>query len=145
MVMARRPSTKWVYRYALADVRHALARLPSKERAALALREVEGRPCTEIARILETSPAAVETLVFGARRALSEQLEAVLTCREAERAISRHLDGLLDRPGRRVLRAHMRACSRCERLDRSQRVQRTALRALAEEPLPRSLRSFVPT
>jgi hypothetical protein len=145
MVMAWRPSTKWVSRYALADVRRALHRLPFEERAALVLHEVEGLPCTEIARMLEISPVAVETLIFDARRALSEQLAAALTCIEAELAISRNLDGLLDRAGRRALHAHVRACSRCERLDHSQRVQRKALRALAEAPLPYSLRSFAPS
>jgi transposase len=145
MVMAWRPSTKWVSRYALADVRRALARLPFEERAALVLHEVEGLPCTEIARMLEISPTAVETLIFDARRALSEQLAAAVTCNEAERAISRNLDGLLDRAGRRALRGHVRACSRCERLDHSQRIQRKAWRALSEAPLPRSLQSFVPS
>jgi RNA polymerase sigma-70 factor, ECF subfamily len=125
------------------DVRRALGRLPYEQRAALIMREVEERPYAEIAQILETSLTAVETLTFRARRALREELEGALTCHEAERAISRNLDGLLDRAGKRVLRSHLRECGECKRFDRGQRAQRTALRALANVSLPRSLSSFL--
>jgi RNA polymerase sigma-70 factor (ECF subfamily) len=125
------------------DVQRALGRLPYDQRAALIMREVEERPYGEIAQILDTSLAAVETLIFRARRALREELEGALTCHEAERAISRNLDGLLDRPGKRILRTHLRECGECERFDRGQRVQRAALRALAKVSLPHSLSSFV--
>jgi RNA polymerase sigma-70 factor, ECF subfamily len=124
------------------DVRRALGCLPYEQRAALIMREVEERPYAEIAQILEASPAAVETLTFRARRALREELEGALTCHEAEHAISRNLDGLLDRAGKRVLRRHLRECGECKRFDRGQRAQRTALRALANVALPRSLSSF---
>jgi RNA polymerase sigma-70 factor, ECF subfamily len=124
------------------EVRRALGRLPYEQRAALIMREVEERPYAEIAQILETSPAAVETLTFRARRALREELEGALRCHEAERAISRNLDGVLDRAGKRVLRSHLRECGDCKRFDRCQRAQRTALRALANVSLPRSLSSF---
>jgi RNA polymerase sigma-70 factor, ECF subfamily len=127
------------------DVHRALGRLPYDQRAALTMREVEERPYGEIAQILDTSLAAVETLIFHARRALREELEGALTCHEAERAISRNLDGLLDRAGRRALRAHLRECGECERFDRGQRAQRAALRALAKVSLPHSLSSFFGT
>ena len=127
------------------DVHRALGRLPYDQRAALIMREVEGRPYAEIAEILDASLLAVETLTFRARRALREALEGALTCHEAERAISRHLDGLLDRAGKRVLRAHLRECEECERFDCGQRAQRAALRALANVSLPRSLTSFFGT
>jgi RNA polymerase sigma-70 factor (ECF subfamily) len=126
------------------DVRRALCRLPFDQRAALIMREVEERPYAEIAELLSVSTSAVETLVFEARRALREQLEGALTCHEAERAISRHLDGLLSRPERRMLREHLQECSDCIRLASDQRAQRVALRALANVPLPSSLSSFVP-
>ena len=68
----------------------------------------------------------------------------LLTCRDAERAISHDLDGLLDDLGRCTLHAHLRACDPCERLERSQRAQQSALRALADVSLPNVLWSFDP-
>src|SRR4029078_1171749 len=124
------------------DVRRALGLLPFQLRAVLIMREVEERPYAEIAEILGVVRPRVETLIFEARRALREELEGALTCHEAERAISRHLDGLLSRPERRALRAHVRECDDCERFDRSQRAQREVLRALANVSLPQSLSSF---
>jgi RNA polymerase sigma factor (sigma-70 family) len=124
------------------DVRRALGRLPFDERAALIMREVEGRSYNELAAILGVSLAAVETLLFRARRALREELEGALTCHQAERAISRRLDGRLGRAERRQLRGHLRGCGDCSRFAQSQRVQRAALRALADVPLPASLASF---
>jgi len=124
------------------DVRRALGLLPFQLRAVLIMREVEERPYAEIAEILGVVLPRVETLIFQARRALREELEGALTCHEAERAISRNLDGLLSRPERRALRAHVRECDDCERFDRSQRAQREVLRALANVSLPQSLSSF---
>jgi hypothetical protein len=88
------------------------------------------------------SNAQVETLLFRARRTLREELEGSLTCHQAERAISRRLDGLLDRAERKQLKSHLRECDDCARFARSQRSQRTALRALANVALPASLASF---
>jgi RNA polymerase sigma-70 factor, ECF subfamily len=124
------------------DVRRALDQLAFDQRAALIMREVEGRSYEEIAEILNVSTGAVETLIFRARRALREQLEGALTCHEAERAISRRLDGELARAERKPLRTHMRECEDCFCFDRSQRVQRTAIRSLANVQLPISLARF---
>jgi RNA polymerase sigma factor (sigma-70 family) len=124
------------------DVRRALGRLAFEERAALIMREVEERSYAEIAEIQNVSVSAVETLIFRARRALREELEGALTCHEAERAISRRLDGRLARSERRPLRRHLRECGDCSHFDRSQRAQRAALRSLAKVPLPSSLASF---
>src|SRR5438128_1375658 len=98
-----------VYRYALAvlhnaadaeDIKRALSHLAFNQRAALVMRELEGRSYAEIAEVLGVSVSAVETLIFRARRALREQLEGSLSCAEAERSISRQLDGRLDRAGK---------------------------------------------
>ena len=124
------------------DIRRALAQLAFNQRAALVMRELEGRSYAEIAEILDLSVSAVETLIFRARRALREQLEGALTCRDAELAISRQLDGRLSRAERGSLRAHLRACRECATLARKQRAQRAAIRGLAAVPLPPSLASF---
>src|ERR671932_946392 len=124
------------------DIRRALSHLAFNQRAALVMRELEGRSYAEIAEVLQVSTSAVETLIFRARRALREQLEGGLTCREAEFAVSRQLDGRLGRKEKGALRAHLRECEECARFARSQRAQRAAIRSLALIPLPSSLSSF---
>jgi RNA polymerase sigma factor (sigma-70 family) len=124
------------------DIRRALSHLGFNQRAALVMRELEGRSYAEIAEILDLSTSAVETLIFRARRALREQLEGSLTCGEAEFAISRQLDGRLPRQERGQLRAHLRECAECAAFARRQRAQRGALKSLALIPVPGSLSSF---
>ena len=124
------------------DIRRALGHLAFNQRAALVMRELEGRSYAEIAEILEVSTSAVETLIFRARRALREQLEGSLTCGEAEFATSRQLDGRLPRGERGQLRAHLRECSECAGFARRQRAQRGALKTLALVPVPSSLMSL---
>jgi hypothetical protein len=121
------------------DIRRALGHLAFNQRSALVMRELEGRSYQEIAEILGLSVSAVETLIFRARRALREQLEEGITCRDAEFAISRQLDGRLPRKEKGALRAHLRECDDCASFARSQRAQRGALKALAAIPLPSSL------
>jgi len=122
------------------DIRRALGHLAFNQRAALVMRELEGRSYQEIAEILELSVSAVETLIFRARRALREQLEEGITCREAELSISLQLDGRLPRKDRGALRAHLRECDECAAFARSQRAHRGALKtSLAAIPLPASL------
>jgi RNA polymerase sigma factor (sigma-70 family) len=124
------------------DIRRALGHLAFNQRAALVMRELEGRSYVEIAEILDLSTSAVETLIFRARRALREQLEGSLTCGEAELAISRQLDGRLPRTERGQLRAHLRECAECATFARRQRAQRSAVQSLALIPVPSSLASF---
>ncbi len=124
------------------DIRRALGHLAFNQRAALVMRELEGRSYQEISEVLGISLSAVETLIFRARRALREQLEGGLTCHEAELAVSKQLDGRLGRKEKGQLRAHLRECDECARFARSQRAQRAAIRSLAAIPLPSSLASF---
>jgi RNA polymerase sigma factor (sigma-70 family) len=124
------------------DIGRALARLPFDQRAALVMREVEGRTYTEIAEILALPIGAVETLIFRARQSLREELEGSLTCHEAELAVCRELDDRISRQERHLLRAHLRSCEDCIAFARGQRDQRAALRALAVGPVPETLQSF---
>jgi RNA polymerase sigma-70 factor (ECF subfamily) len=57
----------------LAELLNALAGLSFNQRAALVMRELEGRSCKEIAKTLDLSVSSVEALLFRARRRL--QLE----------------------------------------------------------------------
>lgn len=121
---------------------HAVGALSFNQRAALVMRELEGRTYAEISEVLELSTSAVETLLFRARRALREQLEGTLTCGEAEQALSLQLDGRLPKDARSGLRAHLRECGECASLARRQRARRAALRGLGPLPLPASLTSW---
>jgi RNA polymerase sigma-70 factor (ECF subfamily) len=126
--------------YSAEDIHRALGQLAFNQRAALVMRELEGRTYAEIAEMMGLSVSAVETVIFRARRALREQLEGTLTCAEAERFLSKQLDGELDRRERGGLRAHLRACDECSALARKQRASRGALKALLGGiPLPGSL------
>jgi RNA polymerase sigma factor (sigma-70 family) len=62
------------------DVREllvALGRLPFNQRAALVMRELDGRSYREIAETLEVTVPAVETLIFRARRRLRAERSAL--------------------------------------------------------------------
>jgi RNA polymerase sigma-70 factor, ECF subfamily len=62
---------------ASADIHWALLRLTDAQRKAILLREIQGRSYAEISFELGLSLAAVEALIFRARRALAEELELV--------------------------------------------------------------------
>jgi RNA polymerase sigma-70 factor, ECF subfamily len=61
----------------VADVLRALSQLPFNQRAALVMREVEGRSYNEIAEILGVTVPAVEALLFRARRKLQARRKAL--------------------------------------------------------------------
>jgi RNA polymerase sigma factor (sigma-70 family) len=124
------------------ELSRALGHLAFNQRAALVMRELEGRSYAEIAEVLGVTASAVETLIFRARRALREQLEGQLSCIDAEAAVSRQLDGRLPRAERGALRAHLRECKECASLARRLRAQRSAIKAIGLVPLPASLGSF---
>jgi len=121
------------------EIRRALGFLAFNQRAALVMRELEGRSYAEIAQVLDLSVGAVETLIFRARRALREQLEGGLTCEEAGLTLSRLEERKLSSSERGALRAHLRECKDCAVLERRQRAQRAALKNLGAVPLPASL------
>lgn len=73
------------------EIRQAFARLGARQREALVLREIAGRSYAEIAAALDLSLAAVETLLFRARRALQREL----TGWEPASRSRRRLGGLL--------------------------------------------------
>jgi RNA polymerase sigma factor (sigma-70 family) len=125
------------------EIRRALGFLAFNQRAALVMRELEGRSYAEIAEVLDISIGAVETLMFRARRALREQLEGGLSCDEAEQTLTRLQTRKLSSGERGALRAHLRECKDCATLERRQRAQRAALEHLGAVPLPASLASFL--
>src|SRR2546430_5322006 len=61
----------------VAAVLRALGRLPFNQRAALVMRELEGRTYAEIAETIGVSVSAVETLTFRARKSLRLRASAL--------------------------------------------------------------------
>jgi len=120
----------------------ALQRIPPSQREALVMRELEGRPYSEIAELLGITTAALETLLFRARRSLAEELENVVTCQNAELAISQRLDGRLSRKDRKRLDEHLADCPSCAQLAQTQERQRKAFKGLAVLPIPIGLALF---
>jgi RNA polymerase sigma factor (sigma-70 family) len=59
----------------LCELTQALGTIPARQRKALLLREFQGYSYEEIAAELDVGVAAVETLLFRARRAVAQQLE----------------------------------------------------------------------
>src|SRR5919201_6659129 len=59
------------------EVLEALAELPFNQRAALVMRELEGRSYAEIAQTLDVTQSAVEALIFRARRSLRVRRSAL--------------------------------------------------------------------
>jgi RNA polymerase sigma factor (sigma-70 family) len=110
------------------ELRRALMEIPENQRAALVMREFEGRSCADVAATLSISESALETLLFRARRSLREQLEGSLSCREAATAMAQLADGPLPEGETRVLRAHLRTCADCARIARSARARHGVLR-----------------
>jgi RNA polymerase sigma factor (sigma-70 family) len=100
-------------------IRQALGDLAPKQRAALVMRELDDRSYAEIAKALELTESAVETLLFRARRALREQLEtAGGGCEDAQALIAADS---LDDVSRKRLRAHVRTCHACATLEHRRR------------------------
>lgn len=124
------------------DLVRALQRIPTSQREALVLREMEGRSYKEICAILDVSQAALETLIFRARRSLAEELENLVTCDRAELALSQKSDDRLGRKERKRLAAHLEECSSCARVAVVAMKSRRTFKGLALLPLPVSLMLF---
>lgn len=119
----------------------ALSVLPARQHLALYLREMERRTYKEIAKMLETSEAAVETLLFRARQGFVtayERLEAAAgdRCEHAQQTMAAVMDGEATPVQQKAVRAHVDACRPCSgQLGRMQRAS-AAYAALATLPVP---------
>jgi RNA polymerase sigma factor (sigma-70 family) len=120
-------------REVLRVLRRDLDDLPARQRAALVLRELNGLDHSEIAGVLETSPAAVKQAIFEARVALSKcGVGRSTPCVDVQRSLSDG-DGRVLRG--RALRAHLRSCAGCRRF-RADLERRPGELAALIPPLP---------
>jgi len=62
----------------LKEVMNALNKLPDSQRAAFTLSKIEGYTNTEIAEILKTTVEAVESLIYRAKKKVSNELKTIL-------------------------------------------------------------------
>jgi RNA polymerase sigma factor (sigma-70 family) len=88
-----------------------LRELPERQRGALVMRELGGLDYSEIAAVLETTPAGAKQATYDARSALHElakgrEMDCALVCTAVSHGDGRALRG-------RALRAHLRACGDC--------------------------------
>jgi RNA polymerase sigma factor (sigma-70 family) len=67
-----------VKRHEVGELQNALADLPAQQREAILMREVRGFSYEEVASALSVTPAAVESLLFRARRGLQVRLREAL-------------------------------------------------------------------
>jgi DNA-directed RNA polymerase specialized sigma24 family protein len=110
------------------EVSAANQRLAPRQRMALALRDLEGRPDDEIALVLGVDGPAIADLVARARLRLRSELHlptAVAGCRDRLAEVSAYADGTLPGEGRAALEEHLEGCADC----------RAALFALREAAL----------
>jgi RNA polymerase sigma-70 factor (ECF subfamily) len=122
-------------REARGDILRALLSLPATQRAALSLREYQGLSYAEIAAMLGVSHAAVETLLFRARRGFRAAYEGFAAnpgpvgCPDLAPLLSAMIDDEVEPAAWAELSAHLNACRRCrQELKRLRRGRR--LRAL---------------
>lgn len=95
-------------------------RLPEKYRLVLTLRELQGLSYRQIARSLQISESAVETLVYRARLRFKEEYMAtegdqVLDCAAVRPLLAPYLSGKLRRAQEEMVREHVASCVKCAR------------------------------
>ena len=103
------------------EVHEASLKLAPRQRAALALRDLEGYSYGEIAAVLELNQNAVAQLISRARIRLREELRMTQIdqrafsdeCRERLPVLSAYLDGHLRDAQRLELEAHLGGCADC--------------------------------
>src|SRR5919109_29009 len=76
------------------DIRRALGHIAFNQRAALVMRELEGRSYQEIADILGTTVSAVETLIFRARLRECSECAGFARSQRAQRGAIKALDAI---------------------------------------------------
>ena len=95
-------------------------RLPEKYRLVLTLRELQGLSYRQIARSLQISESAVETLVYRARLRFKEEYmaaegEVTLDCAQVKPLLAPYISGKLRRAQEELVREHVATCVKCAR------------------------------
>lgn len=139
----------------------AIAELPSPQREALLLRDVEGLSARAAGRVLGIGERALKSRLHRARAAVRERMAPMLgrevasgiggrtgrRCPDTVRLLSRHLEGELTAGACARMERHVRHCLTCDAACQSLREVLGACRAYGERPIPaefgRSLRAAI--
>jgi RNA polymerase sigma-70 factor (ECF subfamily) len=134
----------------------AIHTLPPAQREVLVLRDVEGLPAPDVAKVLGITIEAVKSRLHRARTAVREELTPILggpaiandrqrPCPDVLALFSRHLEGELDRTACAKIEAHLAECVHCRRTCESLKRTVALCRQLPTPMVPPSLASSIRT
>lgn len=138
-------------------LQHAILALPPALREVLLLRDVEGLPAAEVARVLRLRDRAVKSRLHRARLALRDALKPLVEeggpapaaplprahCPDTARFLSRHIEGELNASRCEALAVHVERCPACDRACRELRRSLAACRRFGARPVPGEVRAAV--
>lgn len=137
-----------------AALTRAIDALDPAQREVLVLRDVEGLPAPEAARVLGISVDAVKSRLHRARVAIRQELAPVLgrpaielprgaTCPDVLTLFSRHLEGEIDPSVCATMEAHLARCSHCRHACESLKRTLAMCRQLPTPDVPAPLASSI--
>ncbi len=136
-----------------AALEQAIAALPEEQREVVVLRDVEGLPASEVARIVGIGERAVKSRLHRARLALRETLAPHVPggaapppaerCPDTARLLSRYLEGDLSGSVCERMESHVTSCAGCAGACESLRAVLGACRTYGEQPVPPAVRRAV--
>jgi len=132
----------------------ALATLPVSQREAVLLRDVEGLPLPEVARVLRVGERAAKARIHRGRASLRSALAVLRPGEDGERArprgcpdtarlLSRYLEGELDASRCASIARHVAGCPSCGRACRELRRSLGACRRYGGRPVPARVRDGI--
>jgi RNA polymerase sigma-70 factor (ECF subfamily) len=131
----------------------AIASLPADQREVIVLRDVEGLPAAEVAKIVGIGERAVKSRLHRARLVLREKLAPYVTgrdapprgakCPDTARLLSRWVEGELSPEVCERMEKHVSTCAACGDTCESLRAVLGACRAYGAKPLPESVGTAV--
>ena len=135
-------------------IAHAIHALDPPQREVLVLRDVEGLPAAEVAKILEISVDAVKSRLHRARVAVREALAPILSspaidaprassCPDVMTLFSQHLEGDLDPRVCATMEAHLAQCRHCRGTCESLKRTLALCRELPSPDVPASLTASI--
>jgi RNA polymerase sigma-70 factor (ECF subfamily) len=140
----RAPDDALAERELASALNEAVAGLAPAYREVLVLRDVEGLPATEVAKVMDLSVQAVKSRLHRARSSVRQTLAPLLGvdqrsrrargCPDIATLFSRHLEGDISPSVCARMERHLAGCPRCEGICDS---LRTTLRLCGSMPTPR--------
>ena len=132
----------------------AIAALDPAQREVLVLRDIEGLPAAEVARILGVSVDAVKSRLHRARVAIRQELAPVLerpaggsprgaACPDLVTLFSQHLEGEIDPGVCATMEAHLAQCRHCRAACESLKRTLAVCRQLPTPEVPASLAASI--